>query len=167
MTRRRTFRWIALPDRDRVRSTLRSYTGDSKYDEGVIFDRFYARLDGSDEIPGIENGTILPEHVEIFILDCVTAERARLLAAALSGAGGLAAIIEVAVEGAELLIEYTGNPVLLFAVIDELTADAPVARRPLLPLCDATLLAMAAHLWNTSDLEPIRILEIAAGGDPW
>ena len=59
-----------------------------------------------------------------------------------------------------LLIEYTGDLFLLFDYLD--TVGIAVTRRSVVPLEDATLIAVANTVWRDGDINEQRILERAA-----
>ena len=127
---------------------------------------YYARLpEGSHSLcgagPSGEGAVRLPEGCEVFELRTENAEEAEVLFLALSGGGGLGGVHHIMRRAEQITLEYIGDLFLLFDFVDSF--GFVVARRALVPLSDASLIAVAKTAWRDGSLREDRILERAAG----
>lgn len=102
----------------------------------------------------------LPHGCEVF--ECVAASvaDAQRLQKELIGRGGLGGLHSITRSDATLLIEYIGDLFLLFDFID--ATGIAIERRAVVPLEDASLIAVANVVWRDGTLDEQRILERAA-----
>jgi hypothetical protein len=170
VNRRRTLRWMRVDDPLCLEQALFSHVLMQQCEVATVFDRVYARAICSDtllEEALFRGGWFLSDAAEVYVLQAEDEGAARKLAEALSGPGGLASVTDVMVQMNEVLVEFTGNSHLLFAYIDHLAKNSRIKRRSLFELHDTTLISVASYAWSANDLETFRILEVAAGEDPW
>jgi hypothetical protein len=110
---------------------------------------------------GMDRVSPLPEGCEVFELRAENAEEAEVLFLALSGGGGLGGVHHIMRRAESITLEYIGDLFLLFDFVDSF--GFAVARRALVPLSDASLIAVAKTAWRDDSLREDRILERAAG----
>jgi hypothetical protein len=113
------------------------------------------------ERDGMDRLSRLPEGCEVFQLRAENAEEAEVLFLALSGGGGLGGVHHIMRRAECITLEYIGDLFLLFDFVDSF--GFAVARRALMPLSDASLIAVAKIAFCDGSLREDRILERAAG----
>src|ERR1700735_3153485 len=105
----------------------------------------YARLPAGAHPPR-EGAVRLPEGCEVFELRAESAEEAEVLFLALSGGGGLGGGHHIMRRAESITLEYIGDLFLLFDFVDSFRFA--VTRRALVPLSDASLIAVAKAAWR-------------------